>query len=374
MTGAALAVERATLRLGTFILRDLDLALDRGEILVVFGPNGAGKSVSLEMIAGFHRPRRGRITIDGREVTHLPPERRRVGLVVQDFGLFPHMTVARNVGFCRAGGGPAGLLAKFGIAHLAERMPQALSAGEKQRTALARALARQPKVFLFDEPFSALDARSWGALRDELKSLLRQTGIPAIFVTHDPEDAWVLADRVAIMRAGAIVQTGTVETVFRKPVDAWVADFVGVDNIVPGRIAERSPYGCRVAVGAAMFDAATAIGASEVLACIRAEGVDMRRAGAEPVPGWLAARVTAVARLGASEQITLDCGFPLKTVTTARRVRELQLSVGAAVAVWIDPDAVHLVPAGTKERPTDVFGPAEAHLFASHSGMRKRPR
>ncbi|HTT78451.1 MAG TPA: ATP-binding cassette domain-containing protein, partial [Stellaceae bacterium] len=172
MTLAA-AVEGASLRLGDFALRDLDLALGRGEILVLLGPNGAGKSVSLEMIAGFHRPQRGRILVAGDDVTRLPPERRGIGLVVQDFGLFPHLTVAANVAFGRPGVDIAALLKQVGIGHLAARRPGNLSAGERQRTALARALAIRPLLFLFDEPFSALDARTRTGLRDELKSFLR---------------------------------------------------------------------------------------------------------------------------------------------------------------------------------------------------------
>jgi molybdate/tungstate transport system ATP-binding protein len=340
---AAVSVECAALRLGTFRLRDLDLRLDRGEILCVLGPNGAGKSVSLEMIAGFHRPQRGRIAIGGRDVTLLPPERRRVGLVVQDFGLFPHLNVARNLGFGRQGADLAALLARFGIAHLAERMPHALSVGEKQRVALARALATRPDLFLFDEPFSALDARGREGLREELGSFLRGAAIAAIFVTHDPREACLLADRVAVMRDGAIVQAGSVEAVFRRPADEWIAKFVGVDNILAGRIVALSAAGCRVAVGAATLAAAAAIRGGEVVACIRADEVELFAPG-EPAPGRLPGRVTAIADLGGLRRVTIDCGFRLNALVTSRRIRELGLCPGAAIAAEIDPEAVHLLP------------------------------
>ncbi|MGH7068042.1 MAG: ABC transporter ATP-binding protein, partial [Acetobacteraceae bacterium] len=216
MKAPAIAVEDLSLQLGAFALNHVRLAVAPGEILALLGPNGAGKSTTLETIAGFHRPREGRILIAGRDVTLLPPERRDVGLVFQNYGLFPHLTVAANVAFSLgAKGAPHArraapeirrLLARFGIEHLAHRYPHDLSPGEKQRTALARALVREPELFLFDEPFAALDARTREGLRDELGAFLRDAGIPAIFVTHDQADATVLADRVAIMNCGAIAQ------------------------------------------------------------------------------------------------------------------------------------------------------------------------
>jgi ABC-type sugar transport system ATPase subunit len=212
------SVEALTLSLGAFRLKKIDFALTRGETLVILGPNGAGKSVTLEAIAGFHRPESGRVLIGGRDVTALPPERRKVGFVVQNFGLFPHLTVTQNIAVARrhgsaviatkAGsplsGDPAVLLDYFGIAPLAERAPAALSPGEKQRVALARALAAAPDLFLFDEPFSALDAETHEQLREELRSYLRALAIPAIFVSHDRGDAMTLADKIVVLRDGAI--------------------------------------------------------------------------------------------------------------------------------------------------------------------------
>lgn len=345
MTLAA-AVERASLQLGAFALRDLDLALARGEILVLLGPNGAGKSVCLEMIAGFHRPQRGRILIAGKDATRLPPERRGIGLVVQDFGLFPHLTVAGNVAFGRPGGEIAALLRQVGIGHLADRRPASLSAGEKQRTALARALAIRPALFLFDEPFSALDARSRAGLRDELKSFLRHAGIAAIFVTHDPEDAWVLADRVAVIRDGAIIQAGAADAVFRKPANRWIAEFVGVETIVPGRIVGRAGNACRIAIGTASLLSTNAVGGGDgaVLVCVRAEEVELRRAGDDQTGEGLPGRVIAIANLGAWGRVTVDCGFALTALLTHRNIRDLRLAPGSAIVASIDPEAVHLLP------------------------------
>ena len=249
---AGASVEALTLSLGAFRLDKIDFAVSGGETLVILGPNGAGKSVTLETIAGFHRPESGRILLGGRDVTALPPERRNVGFVVQNFALFPHLSVVQNVAVAprrgaasgRAktatplGGEPAALLDYFGIAHLAERAPSGLSPGEKQRVALARALAAAPDLFLFDEPFSALDAETHEQLRDELKSYLRTLALPAIFVSHDRSDALTLADEIVVLRDGAAIQHGSPVEIFHRPESSFVARFVGVENVLAGRVTE----------------------------------------------------------------------------------------------------------------------------------------
>lgn len=251
---AGIAVEALSLTLGAFRLDNIDFAVSGSEVLVVLGPNGSGKSVTLETIAGFHRPDRGRVLIGGRDVTALPPERRNIGFVVQNFGLFPHLNVERNVAIAlRRGSGraaadkallpqgdTAALLAYFGVAHLARRAPSDLSPGEKQRVALARALAGAPDVFLFDEPFSALDAQTREELRGELRSFLRALAIPAIFVTHDRADALTLADTVVVLRDGVVMQSGQSAEIFQRPKNSFVARFVGVENILDGRVAAVS--------------------------------------------------------------------------------------------------------------------------------------
>ena len=251
--------------MGSFHLGDINLGVGSGEIVVIFGPNGAGKSVLLETIAGFHRPDSGRIAIGDRDVTRLPPERRNLGFMVQNFGLFPHLTVAGNVALAlrarggRTGGGgdpiPAdlpGLLGFFGVTHLAERRPAQLSPGEKQRTALARALASRPDLFLLDEPFSALDARTRESLRAELETFLRRTRIPALFVTHDLTEALALADRIVLMRDGAVVQAGAPAEIMRRPAGKFAAALMGIENILAakrtGDAAARRPMPWRAGV------------------------------------------------------------------------------------------------------------------------------
>lgn len=359
MRQPVVTIENISLSLGAFALRDVALTLAPGEILALLGPNGAGKSVTLETIAGFHRPRAGRIVIGGRDVTFLPPERRRVGLLFQNYGLFPHLTVERNVAFGsdRYGASSrrpevAQLLSRFHIDHLADRVPQDLSPGEKQRTALARALAMQPEIFLFDEPFSALDARTRDALREELRTFLHEAGVPAIFVTHDQTDATVLADHVAIMNNGQIVQVGPVAEVFGAPASSFVADFTGVENRLPGRVVGRAGRSWQIAVGNRMLHANAArlaADAEDVLLCIRGEDVTFC-ATRDPVPevsavNRLTMRVERVIGLGALCKVVLDGGFPLIACLTGRGVRDLGLIPGGDAVVEIDPEVIHLLAA-----------------------------
>jgi molybdate/tungstate transport system ATP-binding protein len=356
MSGAEIAVENLCLRFGTFALSDVDLHLAAGEILVLLGPNGAGKSVTLETIAGFHRPDRGRIVIGGRDITGLPPEHRHVGLVFQNFGLFPHLSVARNVAIgtrARASSSrddaPA-LMAYFDIAHLAARRPRDLSAGERQRVSLARAFANRPDLFLFDEPFSALDARTRDQLRQDLNHFMRAAGVPAIFVTHDHTDARALADRIAIINGGALVQTGTPAEIFDRPVNAFVAEFVGVENILAASSEGRSGDGVRVAIGSHVLYAKTAADIRDgqaVVLCIRAEDIALKRR--EQLPSsinHLPARIIAATNLGALTKVIVDCGFELAAYVLSRQVRDAGLAPGGMVLAEVEPASIHVLPAG----------------------------
>jgi molybdate/tungstate transport system ATP-binding protein len=358
VTERTVAVSELSLRLGGFALKRVGLALEEGEILVLLGPNGAGKSVTLETIAGFHRPESGQIRIGGREVTRLPPEKRNVGFMFQDFGLFPHLSVAGNilVGL-RARrarrrlqkGCLAQLLDRFGIAHLAERAPTELSPGEKQRVALVRAIAAEPDLFLFDEPFSALDPQIRDRLRGELEAFLHNTGVPAIFVTHDLGDARALADRIVVMRDGAIEQNGTAAAILATPTNRFVAEFVGFDNILAGRVSASSGERLKVAMGDKMLAAAPPDDGrwltGAVWLCIRAEDIDIypprRGLGGE---NRLLARVVTVGDQGMLTRLSLDCGFPLQARVLSRQLRAMRLAAGDEIVVEIAPGAIHLIP------------------------------
>jgi iron(III) transport system ATP-binding protein len=219
-----------------------DLEVGRGEFVALLGPSGCGKTTFLRLVAGFEVPDEGAVYIAGEPVagpSWRPPERRRVGMVFQDYALFPHLSVADNVGYGlprrRRGARVAETLELVGLAGLGARFPHELSGGQQQRVALARALAPEPAVVLLDEPWSNIDPLLRGAMRDELAAILRRAEVTVVLVTHDREEAFSVADRIALMRAGTIVQAGTAEDVYFAPASRWAAEFVGAANLVPGR-------------------------------------------------------------------------------------------------------------------------------------------
>jgi iron(III) transport system ATP-binding protein len=229
--GAVRAVAAATIEVG------------RGEFVALLGPSGCGKTTLLRLIAGFEVPDEGTVRIGEQVVageTWLPPERRHVGMVFQDYALFPHLSVARNVGYGLARQARQRrvreALALVGLAGLGDRFPHELSGGQQQRVALARALAPEPSVVLLDEPWSNIDPMLRGSMRDELAAILRATGVTVLLVTHEQEEAFSLADRVALMRDGSIVQTGAPEEIYYDPATRWAAEFVGAANVLPGRL------------------------------------------------------------------------------------------------------------------------------------------
>ena len=225
----------------------LSLEVCRGEIVSILGPSGCGKTTTLRLMAGLERPDSGRIVINGRVVASdggfVPPERRNVGIVLQGFALFPHLTVRQNIAFGLRGGDRArnaervdGMIRLTGLGGLEGRYPDQLSGGQQQRVALARALAPSPSIVLLDEPFASIDPDLRSRMRAELKLILKGTGVAAVFVTHDQEEAFLIADRVAVMNEGRIHQVGTPMEVYRSPRDIFVADFVGQANFIPGRV------------------------------------------------------------------------------------------------------------------------------------------
>ncbi|HTF52106.1 MAG TPA: ABC transporter ATP-binding protein [Pseudonocardia sp.] len=237
------------------VLADLDLAVDRGEFLALLGPSGCGKSTTLRVIAGYLRPAEGQVLIGGRDATRVPPQRRNIGMVFQSYALFPHLSVAENVAFglrMRKVGklertrrvGEA--LELVGLGQLAARKPGQLSGGQQQRVALARAVVIRPDVLLLDEPLSNLDARLRIQLRSELARVQRETGLTAVLVTHDQEEALALADRMAVLRDGRIAQQGSPREVFERPRNRFVAQFLGYENVLAlpdrGEVAVRPEH------------------------------------------------------------------------------------------------------------------------------------
>src|SRR5215475_11045104 len=231
---------------GTTVLRDFDLTIPPGEIVAVIGPSGSGKTTALRAVAGFVRPVKGRIRIGERDVTELPPHDRDLGMVVQNYALFPHMRVDQNVAFgLHARRAPEALvrervaesLRMVGMQDFAARYPRQLSGGQQQRVAIARALAIRPRVLLLDEPLSALDAQIRRNMLEELARLHRELpGLTVLYVTHDQTEALTLAHRIAIMRDGKLVAHGTARDLYRDPPNRFTADFLGRANLLPVRL------------------------------------------------------------------------------------------------------------------------------------------
>lgn len=222
-------------------LTDIDLTIAAGEFFTLLGPSGCGKTTLLRVIAGFEQPSSGSLRINGAEVAGLGPNRRPVNTVFQSYALFPHMTVAQNIGFglkmlgkpkAEAEATTAEMLKLVRMEALAERRPSEISGGQQQRVALARALAPRPRVLLLDEPLSALDLKLRKEMQSELKRLQTETGITFVFVTHDQEEALTMSDRVAVMSAGRILQMGAPSEIYNAPVNRFVADFIGETNFL----------------------------------------------------------------------------------------------------------------------------------------------
>jgi iron(III) transport system ATP-binding protein len=266
------------------------LCVERGEVVVLLGPSGCGKTTLLRLIAGFEHPDAGTVEVAGRNAagrgTWVPPEQRRVGMVFQDYALFPHLDVAANVGFglprrTRAGR-VAELLAVVGLGDLGRRYPHELSGGQQQRVALARALAPSPELVLLDEPWSNVDPFLRETLRAEVSEIIRRLGVTVLLVTHDREEAFSIADRIALMRHGTIVQEGTSEEIYFSPASRWAAEFVGAANVLSGRVEGGL---IQTSVGAFPANGASALDATQVL--VRPELLELEPdpAGAAQVVG-----------------------------------------------------------------------------------------
>jgi len=240
-----LKLENVHLQLGNFALSDVSLTVGQGEYLVLVGPTGTGKTVLLETIAGLHHPCSGQIFLKGMDITHMPAEKRHLGVVYQDYALFPHLTVFDNIAFGlklkkkgpREISGTVSKMAQFlDIQTILKRRPGLLSGGERQRVALARALVLDPHMLLLDEPLSALDRLTRDRLRGELKRIHSELGVSILHITHDLGEAFFLADRLLVMKNGAIIQEGNPEETLRRPKDRFVAELLGIENFIPARL------------------------------------------------------------------------------------------------------------------------------------------
>jgi len=259
MSKVSVRFENVALAYGpTQVLRDITLTIEPGEFFALLGPSGSGKSTLLRVLAGFAQPDAGRVLVDGRDISRIPPWERDIGMVFQNYALWPHMTVARNVAFgleerrlprADIDRKVAAALQLVGLAELGVRRPSQLSGGQQQRVALARTIAIEPKVLLLDEPLSNLDAKLRVHMRSELLALQRKLGITTIFVTHDQEEALSIADRVAVLDQGVIQQTGTPMQLYDHPVNRFIAQFVGTINLFDGEVTRANGQATFVSTG-----------------------------------------------------------------------------------------------------------------------------
>ena len=289
----------------TYAVEDFNLSADKGEFVSFLGPSGCGKTTTLRMIAGFEQPTAGTITINGKDITHSPPNRRNVGMVFQSYALFPNMTVADNVGFGLRVRKRSKAEIKTRVGELLElihlpdkggRYPYQLSGGQQQRVALARALAISPEVLLLDEPLSALDAKIRVALRKEIRSIQRQLGITTVYVTHDQEEAMSLSDRVVVMSEGRIEQIGPPPEIYNFPATPFVASFVGTLNLLPAQVVDAATGTVNVGGQTIRTPKAIESGADRpVTVALRPEAVELGEAGGS---NRLTGRVEDVSFLG----------------------------------------------------------------------------
>ena len=316
----------------TVAVDNLNLQIEQGKLTTLLGPSGCGKTTTLRMLAGYITPSAGTIMINGTDATRLPPEKRNLGMVFQSYALFPHLTVAENVGFgLKLRKVPAAErrdvvmqnLDLVGLAHLADRKPKALSGGQQQRVALARAIAISPSLLLLDEPLSNLDARLRVQMRSEIRRIQGETGLTVVLVTHDQEEALEMSDTMVVMRAGKVMQTGAPATVFTAPANRFVADFLGYENFLTqrdGGLLTVRPEHLRVS-GAGVAPSTDGLTVSAVVRESVYRGVDhivtMTAADASGTPITL---VSTTRR----DTLTADAGFqPGDLVTAQARDHEI---------------------------------------------------
>ena len=348
-----LRTESLSVRLGDFSLKEISLEILRNEYFIILGPTGAGKTILLETLAGIHAPESGSIRLDGREITAAEPKDREIGMVYQDYMLFPHLTARENIAFgLRQRKSPrkeeqervAEASALLDITGLLDRYPNTLSGGEQQRVALARALVLRPKVLLLDEPLNALDSRSREKMRRELRRIQRLTGTTIVQITHHFEDVYALADRIAILREGRIVQAGEPSTVFLHPADRFVAEFLGIGNIVRGT-SEVSGDLARITTSAGQAFYAASPVTGEVIATLHPEDIILSAAPfASSARNCLPGTVSEIVPLGNTVRVILDAGFPLTAVLTRESCSELHLAPGSTVYATFKASAVHVIP------------------------------
>jgi putative spermidine/putrescine transport system ATP-binding protein len=304
----------------TVAVRNVSLDVRDGEFVVLLGPSGCGKTTTLRMIAGFIAPTTGRVRLGGRDVTGLAPWNRNAGMVFQSYALFPHLTVAENVAFglqmrrvAKAEIGPrtAEALRLVRLQGLSERLPRQLSGGQQQRVALARALVIRPDVLLLDEPLSNLDAKLRETVRVEIRELQHALGITTVMVTHDQEEALIMADRLVVMSEGAVRQVGSQRDLYERPADRFVAGFVGRSNLLPGAVVEPGRFRTAGGLALACRDGAPGPGVlalrpEQLVLGPAAVGLDNRLSGTVELVSYLGSSIDVHVRVSPDDRVVVS--------------------------------------------------------------------
>ena len=352
---AAVEIEGVTKRFDDVVAVDhVDLAIGDGEFFALLGPSGCGKTTTLRMIAGLDFPTEGRLRIFGDDVGTLPPNKRPVNTVFQNYALFPHMSIADNVGFGlrmqkvsrgEIGTRAADALDLVQLGDMGRRRPDQLSGGQQQRVALARALVNRPKVLLLDEPLGALDLKLRQGMQVELKSLQREVGITFVFVTHDQEEALTMSDRVAILDAGRLLQVGTPEEVYERPANRFVADFIGRANLLEATV--KSPHEICLANGSMVACETDHPAGTKVALSLRPERASLTQQQADP-PGagprpCIDGVVKRVTYVGSAVSYGVGVDWMMIDVRMENRPGQRRFAPGDEVTVMWHPDAVAVV-------------------------------
>ncbi len=344
----ALRLDNLTKRFGTHVAVDaVTLALKPGEFFCLLGPSGCGKSTLLRMIAGFETPSSGHVRLGEQDLTALPPHRRPVNMMFQSYALFPHMSVAGNVGYGLKGLGRAAasarvtdLLRLVQLEGFGDRRPDTLSGGQRQRVALARALAREPKLLLLDEPLGALDRGLREETQAELRAVQRRLGTAFVVVTHDPEEAMMLADRIGVMEGGRLAQVGTPADLYRRPASRFVAGLLGDVNLIAGRLGSAEAGDTRAVQTAHGIVRGSATGLPEGTAVVVAVRPDDIVLGTEGLPVTIADTVFLGDRL--RRTLRLPDGTVLRS---SRRPGDAQDPVGSDIRLGFAPADAVILPA-----------------------------
>ena len=346
-----ISIKNISKNLGEFFLRDVTIDIEAGSYFMVLGPTGAGKTILLEAIAGIYPPDTGEIRLDGKDITNAPPRDRNISMVYQDYMLYPHLNVEKNIAF--------GLKLKkipkkeikdkietitnmLGVHHLLHRFPGTLSGGEKQRVAIARAIVTEPKALLLDEPLSALDTQTREILREELNRLHRETKITIVHVTHSFEEVFSLGDAMAVMNEGKIVQVGSPDEVFRRPNSEFVANFVGVENLFKGNATINNGIS-NVKLNGINIVSTTCKSGDSIIS-IRPEDILVSKDRIESsARNSFNSEIKSIIDKGPIIKIVTDIGVPFSAIITRQSFNDLGIEKGMSAYFTFKASDVHLI-------------------------------